>query len=138
MAVDRRRRFTVLATTAAAVALTAALATGCDPDNPLDCLSNADSIADSVTAINKAGADAIQDPTRTEESITVIEKNLDKINDKTDGNGDNKDHGKVDKAVDDLNEAIKDYNKAILNGDTHPDSSRIDAAADRLKSVCTS
>lgn len=135
MAVDRRRRFTVLATTAAAVVLTAALATGCDPDDSLDCLTNADTIADSITAINKAGADAIQDPTRTEESISTIEKNLDKINDKTD---DNADHGKVDKAVDDLNKAIKDYNKAILNGDTHPDSSRIDAAADELKSVCTS
>ncbi|MFK0157659.1 hypothetical protein ACIQVK_37035 [Streptomyces sp. NPDC090493] len=135
MAVDRRRRFTVLATTAAAVALTAAFATGCDPDNPLDCLSDADTIADSITAINKAGAEAIEDPTRTEESITVIEKNLDKINEKTD---DDKGHGKVDKAVDDLNDAIKDYNRAILNGDTHPDSGRIDAAADRLKSVCTS
>ncbi|MEU1168165.1 hypothetical protein ABZ372_51465, partial [Streptomyces sp. NPDC005921] len=74
MAVDRRRRFTVLATTAAAVALTAALATGCDPGDSLDCLTNADSIADSITAINKAGADAIEDPTRTEESITTIEK----------------------------------------------------------------
>ena len=138
MAVDRRRRFTVLATTAAAVVLTAALATGCDPDDSLDCLTNADTIADSITAINKAGADAIQDPTRTEESISTIEKNLDKIDDKTDGNDDNKDNGKVDKAVGDLNKAIKDYNKAILNGDTHPDSSRIDAAADELKSVCTS
>ncbi|MFD4605668.1 hypothetical protein ACFWPQ_47610 [Streptomyces sp. NPDC058464] len=130
MAVDRRRRFTVLATAAAAATLTAALATGCDPDDSLDCLTNADSIADSITAINRAGADAIEDPTRTEDSVTTIEKNLDKINDQTDD-------GKVDKAVDDLNKAIKDYNKAILNGDTHPDSSRIDAAADRLKTVCT-
>ncbi|MEV6766245.1 hypothetical protein AB0N16_37580 [Streptomyces sp. NPDC051105] len=130
MAVDRRRRFTALATAAAAVTLTAALASGCDPDDSLGCLTNADSIADSITAINRAGADAIEDPTRTEDSITVIEKNLDKINDQTDD-------GKVDKAVDDLNKAIKEYNKAVLNGDTNPDSSKIDTAADRLKTVCT-
>jgi hypothetical protein len=130
MAVDRRRRFTALTTAAAAVTLTAALATGCNPDDSLDCLTNADSIADSITTINRAGADAIKDPTRTEESITTIEKNLDKINDQTDD-------GKVDKAVDDLNEAVEDYNKAILNGDTNPDSGRIDAAADKLKTVCT-
>ncbi|MCX5095680.1 hypothetical protein OOK36_43995 [Streptomyces sp. NBC_00365] len=130
MAVDRRRRFTALATAAAAVTLTAALATGCDPNDSLDCLTDADSIGDSITAINQAGADAIEDPTRTEDSITTIEKNLDKINDQSDD-------GKVDKAVGDLNKAIEDYNKAILNGDTNPDSSKIDAAADRLKTVCT-
>ncbi|WP_406444542.1 hypothetical protein OHB00_46780 [Streptomyces sp. NBC_00631] len=130
MAADRRRRFTALATVAAAVTLTAALATGCNPNDSLDCLTSADSIADSITAINKAGADAAKDPTRTEESITTIENNLDKINNKADDS-------KVDKAVDDLNKAIKDYNKAILNGDTNPDSSRIDAAADKLKTVCT-
>ncbi|MFF7474241.1 hypothetical protein [Streptomyces sp. NPDC008092] len=130
MAVDRRRRTTALATAAAAVTLTAALATGCDPDDSLDCLTNADSISDSITAINQAGADAAKDPARTADSITTIEKNLDKINDRTDD-------GKVGKAVDDLNKAIKDYNKAVLNGDTNPDSSKIDAAADRLKTLCT-
>ncbi|MEV7983131.1 hypothetical protein [Streptomyces sp. NPDC086519] len=130
MAIDRRRRTTALATAAAAVALTAALATGCDPDDSLDCLTNADSIADSITAINRAGADAIGDPARTEESVTAIEKNLDKINEKTDDD-------KVGKAVEDLDKAIRDYNKAILNGETDPDPARIDAAAGKLKDVCT-
>lgn len=130
MAADRRRRITALATVAAAVTLTAALATGCDPDDSLDCLTNADSIADSITAINQAGADAAEDPAKTGQSITTIEKNLDKINDKTDDS-------KVDKAVDELNKAIKDYNKAILDGDTNPDPSGIDAAAARLRTVCT-
>ncbi|MFG3026747.1 hypothetical protein ACGFZQ_51190 [Streptomyces sp. NPDC048254] len=131
MTVRRRHRITAVATAAAAVALTATLTAGCEFDDSLDCLSNADTIADSVTAINKAGADAIEDPTRTQESIDTIEKNLDKINDKTDGN-------KLDAAVDDLNRAVANYNKAILNGDTTPDTSRIDAAADRLKDVCRS
>ena len=39
---------------------------------------------------------------------------------------------------DDLNDAIKDCNKAIRDGDTNPDSGRIDAAADELTDVCTS
>ncbi|MDN3025166.1 hypothetical protein [Streptomyces sp. S.PB5] len=34
--------------------------------------------------------------------------------------------------------AIDDCDKAVLDGDTDPDSSRIDAAADELKDVCTS
>lgn len=130
----RRRRITSIATTVAAVALTAGLATACDPDdfdNSLDCVSNADTISDSLKAIHDAGRDAAEDPSRTDESIDTIEKNLDKINDDTDDS-------KVDKAADDLNQAIKDYNKAILNGDTAPDTSKIDAAADKLKDVCTS
>jgi hypothetical protein len=130
----RRRRLTTLATTVAAVALTAGLATACDPDdfdNSLDCLSNADTISDSLRAIHEAGWDAAKDPSRTDESINTIEKNLDKINDDTDDS-------KVDKAADELNQAIEDYNDAILNGDTNPDTSRIDAAADELKDVCTS
>ncbi|MFD3588212.1 hypothetical protein [Streptomyces sp. NPDC058683] len=139
MTTRRHHRITAVATAAAAVALTATLATGCEFDDSLDCVSSADTIADSVTAIHQAGADAIEDPTRTQESIDTIEKNLDKINDKTDDKSDDKtDDNKLDAAVDDLNTTIVNYNKAILNGDTSPDTSKIDAAADRLKDVCTS
>jgi len=128
----RGRRTATIATTFAAVALTAGLVTGCDDvDNSLDCLQNADTIADSLKAIHEAGVDAAKDPTRTDESIDTIDKNLDKIGDKSDND-------KVDKAVDDLDKAIADYNKGILNGDTNPDSSKIDDAADALKNVCTS
>ncbi|MFD8818370.1 hypothetical protein ACFV23_44500, partial [Streptomyces sp. NPDC059627] len=130
MTARRHHRVTAVATAAAAVALTATLAAGCQFDDQLDCVSSADTIADSVTAIHRAGADAIEDPTRTQKSIDTIEKNLDKINDKTD---DKTDDNKVGDAVDDLNKAVADYNKAILDGDTDPDSSKIDAAADRLK-----
>ncbi|WP_406333673.1 hypothetical protein [Streptomyces sp. NBC_00203] len=134
MAANRRRgrRSATIATTVAAVALTAGLVTGCDDvDNSLGCLQNADTIADSLKAIHEAGVDAAKDPTRTDESIDTIDKNLDKI-------GDTSDNDKVNKAVDDLDKAISDYNKAILNGDTNPDSSKIDDAADALKNVCTS
>ncbi|WP_405567962.1 hypothetical protein OG418_23965 [Streptomyces phaeochromogenes] len=143
MAANRRpvpaRRTVAVVTTLAAVALAAGLLTGCEDDdlgNSLSCLKNADTIADSLKAIHEAGADAVKDPTRTDSSIDTIEKNLDRINDRT--GGDSTDDGKVGKAVDDLNDAIKDYNKAILDGDTSPDSGRIDAAADELTDVCTS
>ncbi|MDX3751626.1 hypothetical protein [Streptomyces sp. AK08-02] len=126
------RRGTAVAVAVAAVTLTAGLLTGCeDLDNSLDCLGNADTISDSVKAIHEAGWDAVKDPSKTDESIDTIDKNLDKINKETDDS-------EVDKAADDLDKAIDDYNKSILNGDTTPDSSRIDAAADRLKDVCTS
>lgn len=134
----RRRRAFTIATAVTAVTLTVALASGCDPDdidNSLDCVSNADTISDSLKAIHEAGWDAAKDPSRTDESIDTIEKNLDKINDEA---NDDSNDSKVDNAVDDLDKAIKDYNKAILNGDTNPDSSEIDAAADRLTDVCTS
>ncbi|WP_328759041.1 hypothetical protein [Streptomyces sp. NBC_00271] len=127
-----RRRGRRVAATLATVALTAGLATGCDGvDNSLDCLQNADTIADSLKAINEAGLDAAKDPARTDKSIETIYKNLDKIDDKTND-------GKVDKAVDKLDKAVADYNKAILNGDTNPDSSKINDAAEELKNVCTS
>lgn len=128
-----RRRIAAVATTVAAVTLTAGLLTGCEDDlgNSLGCLSNADSISDSIKAIHEAGWDAVKDPSKTDDSIDTIDKNLDKINKETDDS-------EVDKAVDDLDKAIDDYNKSILNGDTNPDSSRIDAAADRLKDVCAS
>ncbi|MGW7542286.1 hypothetical protein ACWGKQ_14375 [Streptomyces sp. NPDC054770] len=139
MTARRHHRITAVATAAAAVALTATLAAGCQFDDQRDCVSSADTIADSVTAIHRAGADAIEDPTRTQKSVDTIEKNLDKINDKINDKTDDKtDDNKVGDAVDDLNKAVADYNKAILNGDTAPDSSKIDAAADRLKDVCTS
>ncbi|MFF1601596.1 hypothetical protein ACFVYV_29490 [Streptomyces mirabilis] len=123
-----RRRGRRVAATLATVALTAGLATGCDGvDNSLHCLQNADTIADSLKAINEAGLDAAKDPARTDKSIETIDKNLDKTDD-----------GKVDKAVDKLDTAVADYNKAILNGDTNPDSSKINDAAEELKNVCTS
>ena len=133
MAANRRRRTATLATAVAAVTLTVGLVTGCDPDdfdNSLDCVGNYDTISDSLKAIHEAGWDAAKDPTKTDESIDTIEKNLDKINDKSDDS-------KVDKAVNDLDQAIEDYNQDILDG-KNPDSGKIDDAADELKDVCTS
>ncbi|MEU2285179.1 hypothetical protein ABZ614_25100 [Streptomyces sp. NPDC013178] len=132
MAVNRRRgrRSAVIASVAAAVALSAGLLTGCEVDDSLDCLSHADDISDSLTAIHEAGVDATQDPTKTEESVDTIEKNLDKIDARSDDS-------EVDKAVKDLGRAIEDYNRDVLDGRA-PDSGAIDKAAGKLRSVCTS
>ncbi|MGW1675518.1 hypothetical protein [Streptomyces sp. NPDC002324] len=127
-----RSRIAALGTGVAALALSAGLLTGCEFGDSLDCVSNADTIAESLRDIHRAGLDAAKDPARTGESIDTIEKNLDEIDDRADG-----DDSEVDKAVDDLARAVEDYNKAILHGDTDPDSSGIDAAADELTDVCT-
>lgn len=125
------RRTTLLVSAAASVALCSGLLTACEwDDSVLGCHSNASTITDSVNAINRAGVDAIKDPTKTEESIKTIQKNIDTIND-----SDDKDDKKVDKAVDDLKQAIEDYNRDVLNGDS-PDSSAVDKAAEKLKDVC--
>lgn len=132
----RRPSLTVV-TALTAVALTAVLVTGCDPDdvdNSLDCVSNADTIADSVKAIHEAGWNAVKDPSRTEESIAAIDRNVDAIN-KVRADSDD---SEVDKAVKDLDQAVEDYNRSVLDGDTNPDTGKIDAAADRLKDLCTS
>ncbi|MFJ8138433.1 hypothetical protein [Streptomyces sp. NPDC096013] len=146
-------RTAILATTAAAAALTAGLLTACDPTTPtapsnvsadsaasaashsLTCLKNWSAISDSLKAIHDAGVDVAKDPTRTDESIDTINRNLTKL----EGEDPDSDAGddKVGKAVDDLDKAISDYNRSILNGDTTPDSSKIDAAAERLKDACT-
>ena len=80
----------------AAVALTAGLTTGCDAVNKaLDCVQTADAIADSVTDLQQAVENAANDPTQADEALDSIDKNLDKIGDKTD-------NADVNKAVDDL------------------------------------
>ncbi|MFF9058519.1 hypothetical protein ACF09K_07405 [Streptomyces sp. NPDC014882] len=127
----RHRRITVAAATAA-VALTLGLTTtGCDAVNKaLDCVQTADSIADSVTDLQQAVENAADDPTQTQESLTSIEKNLDKIGDKTD-------NADVDKAVDDLREAVTNVRTALENGDNTPDLSPVTDAAGELTKVCT-
>ncbi|MEU3985918.1 hypothetical protein AB0F77_38635 [Streptomyces sp. NPDC026672] len=134
MAASRRRRrarITAFAATAAAVALTAGLTAGCSAvDKALDCVQTADSIADSVTDLQQAVENAAADPTRTDESLTSIEKNLDKIGDRTD-------NADVNKAVDDLSRAVGNVRTAVRNGDETPDISPVTDAAGELTKVCT-
>ncbi|WBO66047.1 hypothetical protein [Streptomyces camelliae] len=127
MAVSRRRHLIAVA----AVVATAALTAGCDSvSKALDCVHTADSIADSVTGLQQAVESAANDPTQADESLDSIEKNLDKIGDKTG-------HADVNKAVDDLKKAVGNVRTAIKNGDRTPDVSPVTDAAGELTKVCT-
>ncbi|MET7985421.1 MULTISPECIES: hypothetical protein [unclassified Streptomyces] len=124
-----RRRTAALAVVAVLAVLPATV--GCDAVNKaLDCVQTADSIADSVTALQQAVENAANDPTQTDASLNAIENNLGKIGDKTD-------NADVNKAVDDLNKAVANVRTAVKNGDTAPDISPVTAAAGELTKVCT-
>ncbi|MGW0833475.1 hypothetical protein [Streptomyces prunicolor] len=126
------RRRIAIAATVAAIGLTAGLATGCDAvDKALDCVQTADTIADSVTGLQQAVENAANDPTQTDQSLNSIEKDLDKIGDKTDD-------ADVNKAVDDLSTAVDNVRTAVKNGDDTPDISPVTDAAGELTKVCTS
>ncbi|MDH6221168.1 hypothetical protein [Streptomyces pseudovenezuelae] len=132
MAASRRRRFVVTAAAVAAIGLTTAVTTGCDAvDKALDCVQTADAIADSVTSLQQAVENASNDPTQLDESLASIDKNLDKIGDKTDNTD-------VNKAVEDLGDAVDNVRTAIKNGDNTPDVSPVTDAAGELTKVCTS
>ena len=132
MAASRGRRITVTIAALAAIGLTAGLTTGCDAVNKaLDCVQTADTIADSVTDLQQAVENASNDPTQLDESLASIDKNLDKIGDKTD-------NADVNKAVDNLNKAVSNVRTAIKNGDKTPDVSPVTDAAGELTKVCTS
>ena len=126
-----RRRRIAAAATVAVIGLTAGLATGCDAvDKAIDCVQTADTIADSVTGLQQAVENAANDPTQTDQSLNSIEKDLDKIGDKTDNTD-------VNKAVDDLRQAVDNVRTAVKNGDNTPDISPVTDAAGELTKVCT-
>jgi hypothetical protein len=129
----RHRRRTVTATLAAVAVLTVMGASaGCDAVNKaIDCVQTADAIAGSVTDLQQAVENAANDPTRTDQSLDSIEKDLDKIGDKTD-------NVDVNKAVDDLRKAVTNVRDAIKNGDRTPDIGPVTNAAGELTKVCTS
>jgi hypothetical protein len=129
MAARHRRRTAALAVLAALVAVPAAA--GCDAVNKaLDCVQTADSIADSVTDLQQAVENAADDPTRTDESLNSIEKNLSGIGDKTDDTD-------VNKAVEGLRKAVDNVRTSVKNGDNTPDVSPVTDAAGELTKVCT-
>ena len=126
------RRRIAIAATVSVIGLTAGLATGCDAvDKAIDCVQTADTIADSVTGLQQAVENAANDPTQTDQSLNSIEKDLDKIGDKTD-------NADVNKAVDHLRTAVDNVRTAVKNGDNTPDISPVTDAAGELTKVCTS
>ncbi|MFI6349499.1 hypothetical protein [Streptomyces sp. NPDC050560] len=125
-----RGRRSTFAAAVAGLALAVPLMTGCGAvDRALDCLSTADSIADSVTDLQQAveGAD---DSAHARDAIDAIGDKLDKIGDRTDDTD-------VNKAVDHLGDAVDSVRDAIDDGDKTPDLTPVTDAAGELTKVCT-
>lgn len=126
------RRIITAAFAAVAVLAAVGASSGCDAVNKaIDCVQTADAIADSVTGLQQAVENAANDPAQTAESLDSIERNLDKIGDKTD-------NVDVNKAVDDLRKAVRNVRDAVQNGDKTPDVGPVTDAAGELTKVCTS
>ncbi|MEV1020822.1 hypothetical protein [Streptomyces sp. NPDC050264] len=129
MAARRHRRIAIAVAVAALIAVPAAA--GCSAvDKALDCVQTADAIADSVTDLQQAVENAANDPGQADEALASIDKNLDKIGDRTD-------NADVSKAVDDLNTAVGNVRTAVKNGDETPDIAPVTDAAGELTKVCT-
>ncbi|MFG3102908.1 hypothetical protein ACGFZL_20660 [Streptomyces sp. NPDC048182] len=130
MAATRRR--SVLATAVTGLVLSAALTTtGCDAvGKALDCVQTADSIADSVTALQQAAENASNDPAALERSLDSIDRDLTEI-------GDSTDDVDVEEAVDHLGTAVDNIRTAVRDGDRTPDLTPVTSAAGELTKVCT-
>ncbi|MGV9425264.1 hypothetical protein ACWDO7_13390 [Streptomyces sp. NPDC003656] len=126
-----RRRTTAIAAALAGAALTVGLVGGCGAvDKALDCVRTADSVADSVTDLQQAVENASDDPTQADASLDAIQKDLDRIGDRTDD-------ADVNKAVDHLDRAVAGVRRAIKDGDATPDVTPVTDAAGELTKVCT-
>ncbi|RST12342.1 hypothetical protein E2C00_05545 [Streptomyces sp. WAC05374] len=125
----RRRRTAALAAATAVLALTGAV--GCGAlDKAMDCVQAADAIATSVDKLSQAVSSATDDPTRLNESLNEIDKELDSLKDKTD-------NADLSKAVDDLGMGVDSVRTAVENGDTTPDIKPVTDAATEIGKVCT-
>lgn len=123
-----RRR---IALTLATAALVVPTAVGCGAlDKALDCVATADAIATSVSKLQDAVSTAADDPTKAQEALDDIDKELDSLGDKTD-------NADLSKAVDDLNKGVENVRKSIESGDNTPDISPITDAATEIGKVCT-
>ncbi|AZM53489.1 hypothetical protein DMA15_13620 [Streptomyces sp. WAC 01529] len=127
----RHRRIATAVVTALIVVPAGVGLVGCDAvSKALDCVQTADTIADSVTDLQQAAEKAGDNPAEADRALDDINKNLDKISDKTDDTD-------VNKAVDDLGKAVENVREAIKSGDSTPDVSPVTDAAGELTKVCT-
>ncbi|GGU64023.1 hypothetical protein [Streptomyces lavendofoliae] len=125
----RRRRTAALAAATAVLALTTAV--GCGAlDKAMDCVQAADAIATSVDRLGRAVSTATGDPTRLNESLDEIDRELDSLKGKTD-------NADLSKAVDDLGRGVESVRAAVRDGDTTPDIKPVTDAATEIGKVCT-
>ncbi|MEU0845950.1 hypothetical protein ABZ370_41795 [Streptomyces sp. NPDC005962] len=119
------------ATTLAAVAFLTPLTTGCDAvDKALDCGRLAVEISNDVDNLQDAVTGAAVDPTEADKVFDALDKDIDKVGDRTDNTD-------VGKALDHLRNAVDNVQKSVDSGN-RPDLTPVKNATAELSKVCTS
>ncbi|MET9520620.1 hypothetical protein [Streptomyces sp. NPDC002994] len=125
-----RRSSRIALAVVTAVALTGVVG-GCGAlDKAMDCVNTADAIATSVDKLSTAVSTAADDPTKLNEALNDIDKELTSLEDTTD-------NADLSKATDDLNKAVDNVRTAVKNGDETPDIAPVTEAATEIGKVCT-
>ena len=125
------RRTTVAALAAVALAVPALSACGATEavNKALDCANTATAVAEAADDLGQAASDAADDPTKANESLDRIDKNLNKIKDETDD-------GDVTKAVDKMGDAVESARTDIKDNKI-PKTGPVTDAGKELTKVCT-
>jgi hypothetical protein len=124
-----RHRFTAI-TTLAAAALLVPLTTGCDAvDKALDCGRLAVEISNDVDDLQDAVTGAAVNPADADKILDALDKDIDKVGDRTDNTD-------VGKALDDLQKAVDNVQTSVDSG-KRPDLAPVKDATGELTNVCT-
>ncbi|MGR3937817.1 hypothetical protein [Streptomyces sp. BRA346] len=118
------------ATTLAAVAFLSPLIAGCDAvDKALDCGRLAVEISNDVDTLQDAVTGAAVNPADADKILDALDKDIDKVGDRTDNTD-------VSKALDDLTKAVDNVRTSVDSG-KHPDLTPVKDATGELTKVCT-
>lgn len=130
MAPRHRHRRTTAVTALAAVALAMPVTVGCGAvEKALDCAQLAVEISNDVDDLQDAVTGAVVDPQQADKILDSLDKDIDKVADRTD-------NADVGKAVDDLQKAVDNVQKSVDSG-KDPDLSPVKDAAGELTNVCS-
>ncbi|WP_435243235.1 hypothetical protein [Streptomyces cucumeris] len=130
MAARRPHRRTTATLALAAVALTVPLAVGCSAvEKAFDCAQLAVDISNDVDKLQKAVSGVASDPTQANEAVDSLDKDIDKLDDRTD-------NADVKKAVNHLQTAVHNVKKDLDKGNT-PDMTAVKEATSELTKECS-
>ncbi|MGY0061374.1 hypothetical protein ACWY4P_33360 [Streptomyces sp. LZ34] len=127
---NRSHRRTTALAAFAVVALAVPITAGCSAiEKAIDCAQLAVDITTDVDDLQDAVGGAVVDPQDADKILDALDKDIDKIKDKTD-------NADVGKAVDDLQKAVDNVQTAIDKGQD-PDLTPVKDAAGELTKVCS-
>ncbi|MER8159439.1 hypothetical protein [Streptomyces sp. NPDC094472] len=130
MAPRHRHRRTTAVTALAAVALIVPVTIGCSAvEKALDCAQLAVEISNDVDDLQDALTGAAANPQDADKILDALDKDIDKVGDRTD-------NADVGKAVDDLQKAVDNVQESVDSG-KRPDMTPVRDAAGELTGVCT-